>query len=430
MRTFDLAVAERARQAKLAGGGAVDVAAEHAIGHGAHVGTRLDLAPPHHLRQVPVGMAAPREVGELAMEDVEVRKTQRAADHIRRHVEEAGHRQDARRLGPVGRFVEPGAGLDDGLHERDESLGIALRPGLGRTQHLLRHRVPDLPAGRGDAADAEGRGLLVPRLADAVAVDRATREMRHHVRRRHHRKAHVAIRIDAARSEPQAQQVIVRGVGEDRRQRDGRAALARAASDDGGQGAGIERRAGRAMVADMLGRSVLDLPPQRVRQRDRVAVQMQRHRRDHRDVDAVDAQRGRERHRREHVGRVEQADRELVADVGPGDFAEQFDVETVTLVEAEHLREQHGRAVDQGNEPHPHLRSLDLSHQTRLQKKDAPSGRDEATVWDVIVREGRPPLACPKFRSRPSLGASPVVQQETCQPPKAPPRSAKWLIHR
>jgi hypothetical protein len=37
-------------------------------------------------------------------------------------------------------------------------------------------------------------------------------------------------------------------------------------------------------------------------------------------------------------------------------------------------------------------------------KKDAPIGRVNATVWDVIVREGRPPLACRVVQEQPIIG--------------------------
>jgi hypothetical protein len=129
------------------------------------------------------------------------------------------------------------------------------------------------------------------------------------------------------------------------------------------------------------------------------------------------------------VGGVEQADRQLVADVRPRDFAAQLDVETVTLVEAEDLREQHGRAVDQGNEPHSHLRSLDVTHQTRLQKKRRPKRPRESDRVGRRCPERQTAIGLPlKFRRRPSLGVSLTRQQEPCQAAGAPRRSAKRLI--
>jgi hypothetical protein len=52
-----------------------------------------------------------------------------------------------------------------------------------------------------------------------------------------------------------------------------------------------------------------------------------------------------------------------------------------------------------------------------------------ATVWDVVVRWRQTAIGLPvKFRSRPSLGASPSKQQEACQPLNVQPTNGKWLI--
>ena len=69
-------------------------------------------------------MAAPREVGVVAMEDMEVRQVERARDHLGRRVEIARARQQARGLGAIGRLVEPLAGFEQRLDQRLQRLGF------------------------------------------------------------------------------------------------------------------------------------------------------------------------------------------------------------------------------------------------------------------------------------------------------------------
>ncbi len=63
------------------------------------------------------------------------------------------------------------------------------------------------------------------------------------------------------------------------------------------------------------------------RDRDRVAIQPEAEGGDNRHLDVAEPERGGDGDRRQQMGRVEQADIELVAHVRPGDFAHQIDVE-------------------------------------------------------------------------------------------------------
>ena len=317
-------------------------------------------------------MAAPREVGVAAMENVEVGQRERAGDDLDRCVDIARAGQHAGGLGAVGRLVEPGAGFDQRLDQREQRVRIAKRPGFGRAQHLLRHRLPDVMPADGDPADAERDRLLVPRLADAVAVDHVARQMGDHVRRRHDGKAHVAVGIEAARGQPEAQQVIMRGEGEDRRQSQRRAAGGAAAADDGGQGATIERGTfGQGIAGEFRG-GFLDLAPQRLRQGDGVAVEVEGHGGNHRRADAVDPERCGERHGRQHLGGIEQADRHLVADRRPRRLAPDLDFKSLPLECTERLGEHDRRAIDQGDDSQRQLRSFQIGHYALLQNKKAP----------------------------------------------------------
>ena len=80
-------------------------------------------------------------------------------------------------------------GADQRLDQREVRVRILLGPGLGDAEHLLRIVLPDLVVGDHRHAHALEDGLLVPGLADAVAVDRAGLERRRHLRRRRHRDA-------------------------------------------------------------------------------------------------------------------------------------------------------------------------------------------------------------------------------------------------
>src|SRR5258708_6875903 len=61
------AVAVGAVDAHLARGGAIEIGAVDAIGGGLDVDVSWRLLPAHHLRQEPVGVAAPREVGRILL---------------------------------------------------------------------------------------------------------------------------------------------------------------------------------------------------------------------------------------------------------------------------------------------------------------------------------------------------------------------------
>ena len=299
-------------------------------------------------------------------------------------------------------LVEPQAGFDQGLDQRLQGLRIVRRPRLGGAQHLLRHALPDVGTGERDAADAERFGLLVPGLADAVAVDHAAREIGDGVRRRHNGEADVAIGIEAGRRQPEPQHVVLHRVGKHRGQHQRLGAIGRPLGDHGGDGARVERR---AAVADQLGRRLFHLLPQALRQGERVAVHLQGHGVDHRHADAVDAQRQRERQRRQDVRGVELAQRQLVAHVGPRHFAADLDFESLALIGAQLLGQHDRRAVDDRDEPDLDLRSLQIGHavrtpQTKTASRSAgrvPTAQDAVVqttdrLWPVFNSGESPPL--------------------------------------
>jgi hypothetical protein len=97
-------------------------------------------------------------------------------------IDERRGRHDARGLGAIGGLVEPASGLDDRADQRRVRLVVASRP-IGRdAEHLLGMVVPHLAARRGNAAHAEIDRAVVPRLADAEAVDAPRREVVDHQR--------------------------------------------------------------------------------------------------------------------------------------------------------------------------------------------------------------------------------------------------------
>ncbi len=264
-------------------------------------------------------------------------------------------------------------------------LGLLAAHDLGGAQHLLGHALPDVGTGERNAADAEHLGLLVPRLADAVAVDHAAREIGDGVRRRHDGEADVSIRIETGRRQPQPQHVVLHRVREHRRQHDGLGARGRPLGDDGGQRACIERR---VAVADQLGCGLFHLLPQALGQCQRVAVYLQGHGVDHRHADAVDAERQRERQGSQDVRGVELAQRQLVANVGPRDLAADLDLEALALVGAQLLGQHDRCAVDDRDEPDFDPRLLQIGHAARTpQTKTAPrpAGR-VPTDQDAVVQ--------------------------------------------
>ena len=86
------------------------------------------------------------------------------------------------------------------------------------------------------------------------------------------------------------------------------------------------------------------------RHRDGVAVHPERERGDDRHLDVAEAQARGDRHRRQQMGGIEDADIELVAHVRPGDLAHQLDIEPFGCGEAAVDRHDQGGRVAERDE--------------------------------------------------------------------------------
>ncbi len=78
--------------------------------------------------------------------------------------------------------------------------------------------------------------------------------------------------------------------------------------------------------------------PAAARNRDGVAVQAQRHRRDRIDLHMPKPQAGRDSGGRQHVRGIEIAEIELVPDIGPGHLPDEFEMQAFVFGEAEFRR--------------------------------------------------------------------------------------------
>src|SRR3546814_6258435 len=64
----------------------------------------------------------------------------------------------------------------------------------------------------------------------------------------------------------------------------------------------------------------------------------------------ADTERSGNRQRCQHMGNIEMADRQAVADIGPGCFADQFEADTFLGGKAQFFRRHQNGAVEQRNE--------------------------------------------------------------------------------
>ena len=125
-----------------------------------------------------------------------------------------------------------------------------------------------------------------------------------------------------------------------------RPALMLAPADRRGEGV----RGGHSPGRSARGIGAPHLGEQRRRDGHRVTVQIERHRRDHRNGGAPDPQGRGDRHGRKHMGAVENAIFGLVADIGPGHLPVQPQRKAEFLVEAALPGDDQRRAIAQRNE--------------------------------------------------------------------------------
>ncbi len=204
---------------------------------------------------------------------------------------------------------------------------------------------PDILRQDVDEAHAVEHRALVHRIGTEEAVDIVGAEVRDHLRRRHGADLHVGVGIDAVLREIIAQQVVVHRIVERHRELE---ALP------------------RLRIALVL---VLD------RERDRLAVDVfhRRHRVGHRI--GADAERDRDRHRREHVGRVVFLVQRLVADHRPARGLDHFDVEAVLRIEAHRVRHDDRRGAGDRDEADLEVLLFDRRRPARTHRSRSTAGR-------------------------------------------------------
>ena len=173
---------------------------------------------------------------------------------------------------------------------------------------------PDLLREDVDEADAVVHRALIDGIRREEAVDVVRAQVRDHLRRRHGANLDVAVGVEPVLGHEVAQQIVVHRVVE-------------------GHG---------ELEALPLLRIALVLVLHR--ERDRLAVDVLD--RGHRVGDRLraDAERDRERHRREHVRGVVFLVERLVADHGPARGLHDVDVQALPAVEAHRLRHDDRRA--------------------------------------------------------------------------------------
>ncbi|GAV36536.1 hypothetical protein ROTAS13_04224 [Roseomonas sp. TAS13] len=206
---------------------------------------------------------------------------------------------------------------------------------------------PDLAAAQHDAAGTACRRLAAPGLAGAEAVDLPGRQRIAGPGGRQHAEVQVPVRVEPAQRHPVAQQVVVRGEGEDH---------------------GEARRRGQR--AHQRGEVLRRQRQSRVEPRGKGAGQDQ--------PVAVQAESGADRqpmphaaqtagqgdgHRPEQVGRVQPAEGDLVAHRGPGCLGGKHDPQPGGGEHAQFLSHQQRRGVGQRHEAQPEQAGAQFAQQ-------------------------------------------------------------------
>ena len=196
-----------------------------------------------------------------------------------------------------------------------------------------------------DIADAEIHRDRIPGCADAERIDLPAGEAVDHVGWRQHHQPHVLVGIDAAGRHPEPQLVIVGGERESHAEGQGLGAALPSLGDDARQRG---RRCHRVQTFAVDLRH--DRRIQRRRDRDGIAVQAEIEGCGDRYLDVAEPETGGDRHRRQQMGGIKQADIELVADVRPRHFPHQCDVEAFIPGKALVHRDDQGGRIHQRNE--------------------------------------------------------------------------------
>jgi hypothetical protein len=209
-------------------------------------------------------------------------------------------------------------------------LGVLLDVVASGAQHLFRVVFPDVLGGGGGDTDAVDDGAVIPGLAHAVAVHVAHAHVGHHLGRRHGDDLGALHRVDAVGRHPVVQPHGVRAGREGLR----KGVLALVAGHQFGQAGAVNR----ALVGQLL------------RQRNGLAVVVERHQHGHVLLGATDADVDPIDQAVQHMGKVQFSVDQLVAHAGPAGFLRRDDLDAVFLVNAQHRGHDHAGAVGQRDE--------------------------------------------------------------------------------
>ncbi len=240
---------------------------------------------------------------------------------LSRQIEEALLAQEASKVRMVGGRLAPAAGGEQGPYQPAQHVGLAIGKAGVHAQHLFRHPAENLRPHGDDAAHIGLHCHLAPGRTHAEAVDQPVAQALGGEGRGHHHHPHVLVRIDAAGLEEAPQEVGVGGEGIDRGE-DERVEPLRLAP--------VHHRAQRLRPAEgarevqaRFGHGVVDVPGDG----DGAAVEVQRERHHQGYPHMAEPERGGDGERAQHVSAIQHADIHLVADVGPGDFLVELDLD-------------------------------------------------------------------------------------------------------
>ena len=327
------------------------------------------------MRQVPDGIGVVGIGGEIAEEDVEVRHVTLVAFLV---LESAGHgvrddlcigadilglRENLDSLHAVGIvvLVEPLGGTQQCLDDTNCRIGILLRELLVEAEDLLGVVLPDLVVSDDRYTDTLEDSLLVPGLADAIAVDGACLQGCRHLRRRCYGEQRLCVdgtagvtffgrveaRVDAAGRQPVAKLVVVRRDREDHAHLEG-LALFLEFLDNWLQIVRLDRVNRLAVIPhrDMF----FHLLPDLVGDGDTVTVEVHRKGSDDMRL-CAETDGGRKRLACQHVRTVELAVNDTIQKHFPVGLRFQRDIESLVLEIALFIGNGQGRHVGELDEP-------------------------------------------------------------------------------
>ena len=251
------------------------------------------------------------------------------------------------------RGIEPFAGTNEGLGNRDHGFGILIRPLAGHPKNLFRIVLPDIVIGGHGNANSLGDRLLIPWFTDTVAGDRSCFEGSRHLRRRGHGEFNGSIRapgkiglgikarMNFGSRKPIAYFIIMG------RNRENHAhlelfTLGEEIIDNGFKAVGTDRvlRGIGVQIKVVL----LHLGPDGIGNRNAVPIEIQSERGDNVSL-CADSDCGGDRLPGEHVSPVKVASDYIIQKNLPVRLGDDFDLQTLVLKEAFFLGNNNGGTV-------------------------------------------------------------------------------------